>query len=95
MLTWTFFYQLLASIAICVSEYTFLISKKKKQNKTRRQKEKEAKEGENLTGFNDIVCEVALCTFNLLDRVVNFCWLSIWTYVVYEQRVEAAARGVL
>ena len=50
--------------------------------KTRRQKEKETKEKkrvsvENLTGYDDIVCEFALCTFNLLDRVVNFSWLFI------------------
>ena len=61
---------------MCIRIYIFNF-KEKNQNKTRRQKEKEAKEGENLTGFNDIVCEFALCTFNLLDRVVNFCWLSI------------------
>ena len=26
----------------------------------------------NVTGYNDIFCEFALCTFNLLDRVMNF-----------------------
>ena len=45
--------------------------------KKTRQKAKEAKEEkrisvENLTGFDDIVCEFALCTFNLLHGVVNF-----------------------
>ena len=29
---------------------------------------------ENLTGYNDIIWEYALCTFNLLDRVMNFSW---------------------
>ena len=51
------------------SEYMFLIFLKKI---TRRQKAKETKEKkiisvENLTGYNDIVCEFALCTFNLID----------------------------
>ena len=46
------------------------------------QKAKETKEEkrisvENLTGYDDIVREFALCTFNLLDRVVNFSWLFI------------------
>ena len=26
---------------------------------------------ENLTGYDNIVCEFALCTLNILDRVVN------------------------
>ena len=36
----------------------------------------------NLTEYDDIVCEFALCTFtfNLLDRVVNFSWLFIWIW---------------
>ena len=54
-----------------VSEYSFLIKKI-----TRRQKAKETKEEkrisvEILTGYDDIVCKIALCTFNLLDLVVN------------------------
>ena len=28
---------------------------------------------ENLTGYDDIVCKFALCTFNLLDRVSPGC----------------------
>ena len=52
----------------------------------RRQKAKEIIEEkrisvENLTGYNDIICDFALCTFNLLDRVVNFCWLFNVVYV--------------
>ena len=27
---------------------------------------------ENLTEYDDIVCELALYTFNLLDQIVNF-----------------------
>ena len=47
----------------------------------RRQKAKETKEEkqklkrisvENLMGYDDIVCEFAQCTFNLLDGVVDF-----------------------
>ena len=46
---------------------------------TRREKVKETKEEkgislENLMGYNDIVCEFTLYTFNLLDRVMNFSW---------------------
>ena len=62
---------------------------KKKQSKTKtkqkrkgKQKAKETKvekriSVENLTGYDDIGCKLALCTFNLLDRVVNFSWLLI------------------
>ena len=32
---------------------------------------------ENLTGYDDIVCELALYTFNLLDQILNFFWLFI------------------
>ena len=51
----------------------FLIKKKQ----TKRHKAKETKEEkricvENLTGYDDIVWEFPLCTFNLLGRVVNF-----------------------
>ena len=46
------------------------------------QKAKETKEGkriyvENPKGYDDIVCDFALCIFNLLDRVLNFWWLFI------------------
>ena len=49
---------------------------------TGRQKGKETKEEKimsikNLTGYDDIVCEFALCTCNLLDHVVNFSWFFI------------------
>ena len=54
----------------------------KKIKITRRQKANESKvekrvSVENLTGYDDIVCEFALCTFNLFYRVVNFSWLFI------------------
>ena len=51
----------------CVSEYIFLIKKKQKKLKKKR----------DLTGYDNINCEFALNTFNLLDRVVNFAWLFI------------------
>ena len=81
------------SIAKCVPKYIFLNKKKtKKKNKqTRRQKKanktKEEKwiSVENLMGYDDIICEFALCTFNLLDQVMNFSWLFIWIYEVYVQ----------
>ena len=37
-------------------------------------------------GYNGIVCDFALCTFNLLDRVVNISWLLCEFNVVYVQR---------
>ena len=77
-----FFYHSSARIVECVSEYIFLISQNQKDRTRRQKKAKETKEEnrislENLTGYSDIVCELALCTFNLLDRVVNFSWLYI------------------
>ena len=32
---------------------------------------------ENLTGYDDIFCEFTLCSFDLLDGVVNFSRLFI------------------
>ena len=67
-------------IVECVSEYIFLIWKKKEsmRQKTNETKEQKRTSVENLTGYYDIVCEFALFTFNLLDRVVNFSWLFTW-----------------
>ena len=31
---------------------------------------------ENLTGYDYIVCEFAMCTFNLSDREVDFSWFN-------------------
>ena len=65
------FYQSPTGIIKCVSEYTFLIkktttTKKKQKKKTRRQKVKETKEEksmsvENLSGFDESVCEFGQC----------------------------------
>ena len=51
--------------------------KKKKTKKVQATKEEKRITVENLTGYDDIVCKFALCTFNLLDRVMNFSWLFI------------------
>ena len=51
--------------------FNFKIEKKKKRTE-------KGIPVENLTGYDDIVCEFAMCTFNLLDRVLNFSWLLIW-----------------
>ena len=64
---------------------------KKKKKKKRRQKAKETKEEktisvENLTGYDDTACKFALCTFNLLSRVINFFCCSYEFNVVYVQR---------
>ena len=41
---------------------------------------------ENVRGYDNFVCEFALCTFNFLDRVVNFSWLLYEINVSYVQR---------
>ena len=69
-------------IRIHVSNLKQKTKKAKKKKKNRRQKAKETKEEktisvENLTGYDDTVWKFALCTFNLLGRVVNFFWLFI------------------
>ena len=53
--------------------------KKKQEDKKKAKETKEEKiiSVENLTGYDDIVCEFVLGTFNLLDRVVSFSWLFI------------------
>ena len=40
---------------------------------------------ENLTGYDDVFCEFALCAFNLIGQVVNFFWLLYEFNVVYVQ----------
>ena len=62
--------------------YVFNLKTNEKKIVTRRQKAKRSKDKkgisvENLTGYDDIVCEFAMCAFNLLDRVLNFSWLLI------------------
>ena len=73
---------------MCMRRYIFCF---KNNTLAYKQKAKETKEKkrscvENLTGYDDIVCEFAVRTFNLRDRVVSFYWLFI---------SEAATRGVL
>ena len=78
----SWFYHSPARIVECVSEYIFFSKKsnqKKQKTKEQNEKTKKCKETkeekrismENLKGYDDIVCEFALCTFNLLNRVVN------------------------
>ena len=64
---------------MCIRIYIFNL---KKKTKTGRQKAKETKKekrisAENLTGYDDIVCEFNLCICILLDQVVKLSWLSI------------------
>ena len=51
---------------LCIRIYIFIFKKsiQKKQKKLKKKREYL----ENLTGYDDIVCGIALCTFNLLDR---------------------------
>ena len=78
-----------ARIVKCVSKYIFFNpkmfnSKKKKRRESERAKRQKVNETkkvkgiseENLTGFDDIMCEFVLCTLNLLYRV-NFFALFI------------------
>ena len=55
---------------MCIRIYIFKY--KKTKPKITRQKAKETKEEKSIsvgyiTGYNDIVCKLALCTFNLLN----------------------------
>ena len=61
---------------MCIRIYIFN-KKKQGQKKAKETKEENRISGENLTGYDHIVCEFALCTFNLLARVVNFSLLFI------------------
>ena len=61
---------------MCIRIYIFNFKTKTKKENKKTKKAKETKKekrisDENLTGYDDVVCEFALCTFNLLDRVVN------------------------
>ena len=72
---------------MCIRRYIFNFQK----NKKTRQKAKETKEEnvmtvENLTGYDNIVREFALCTFNLLNQVLNFPWVLYEIKVVYVQQ---------
>ena len=68
-----FFYHSPARIVECISQYIFLISKRKKSKRIKKTKKaKEIKEEnkifvKNLTGYDDTFCEFALCSFNSLD----------------------------
>ena len=62
---------------MCIRIYIFNFKEKEKKKRKTRQIAKETKEEkrisvENLTRCDNIVCEFALCTFNLLDRVEHF-----------------------
>ena len=55
------------------------VSKKTRIHKKAKETKQESRISvENPTGYDDIVCKFALCTFNLRDRVVNFTCLFIW-----------------
>ena len=71
-----FFYHSPACMVERVSEYIFLVSIKNGQ-KTKEFKEEKRISEEKLTGYDGIIWELALCTFNLLDQIVNFSWLFI------------------
>ena len=75
-----FFFVWATCIVECIRLY--ILNFKIKTNITSRQIAKETKEkkiicAENVTGYDNFVCEFAFCTFNLLNRVMNFSWLFI------------------
>ena len=72
---------------MCIRIYLFNFKKSKQTSKQKTNKKtkkaKECKEKKrmyvkNLTAYDDIVCEFALRTFNLLNHLVIFSWLFIW-----------------
>ena len=63
---------------MCIRVRIFNVKRKKhKTKKAKETKEEKRRSVQNLTGFDYIFCELALCTFNLLDRVLNLCLLFI------------------
>ena len=73
---------------MCIRIYIFDFKTKQKNNSNHNNYKTKSKETEeekimsmenvtDLTGYDDIVCEYALCTFNLLDRDINFSRLFI------------------
>ena len=53
---------------MCIRIYIFnLKTKKTKGQKAKETKEEEIMSVKNLTGYNDIFCKFAVCTFNLFD----------------------------
>ena len=73
----TFFITDLPAESNVYQNINFIKKPKKTRQKAKETKEEHRISVENLTGCDDIVCEFALCTLNLLDRVVNFIWLFI------------------
>ena len=73
---------------MCIRICIFNLKKPPKHAKAKETKDEKRIFVENLTGYDDIVCEFALCTFNLFDRVVNFSRLIIFN-VVYVQREKS------
>ena len=69
---------------MCIRVYIFNFKNKKRIEikKKRRKKSKETETEKriivkNITGYDYIVCELALYSFKALDEVVNFSWLFI------------------
>ena len=60
-----------------INNFNFKTKKKDKNTKSKRKKQEKRISVKNLTGYNDILCEFVLCSFDLLDRVLNFSWLFI------------------
>ena len=65
-------------------ENIYCLLKKKKQQIAKETTEQKRISVENLTGYDDIVYEFTMRTFNLRDRVVSLYWLLI---------SEAATKG--
>ena len=68
---------------MCIRIYIFNLKKRKNGRETKKEKRISVK---NLTRYGDFFSKFALCTFNLLDPVVNFSWLLYEFNIVYVQR---------
>ena len=82
-------------VQICIRIYIFNFKTNKQTNKqtetTRKQNAKETREEkrisvEYLRGYNDIICKFGLCTFYLLDQMVDFFWLFIYDVPYVQQK---------
>ena len=62
---------------ICIRIYSFNFKNKTKQKNKKKQQQQQQKKPHKKQDTMMSFFELALCTFNLLDRVVNFSWLFI------------------
>ena len=74
---------------MCIGIYNFNFKKKLRRQKAKETKEEKRISVEDLTGYDDIVCEFALCTFNLLIESLISPGCSYELNVVYVKEITA------